>query len=157
MFLRNWPYIYNLLSTDGSSAVKDKFGIAPLPGVSGPGKSSLGGHSIAISAYSAHKATALDFVKFMTSEETERFYATQGSLAPVLGSLYSDQELVQKLPYLPTLQKSISTAVPRPVSPFYPAVTKAVQDNAYAALQGQKSVDQALKDMQAAIKAAGNG
>jgi multiple sugar transport system substrate-binding protein len=157
MFLRNWPYIYNLLSTDGSSAVKDKFGIAPLPGVSGPGKSSLGGHSIAISAYSAHKATALDFVKFMTSEETERFYATQGSLAPVLGSLYSDQELVQKLPYLPTLQKSISNAVPRPVSPFYPAVTKAVQDNAYAALQGQKSVDQALKDMQAAIKAAGNG
>jgi multiple sugar transport system substrate-binding protein len=157
MFLRNWPYIYNLLSTDGSSAVKDKFGIAPLPGVSGPGKSSLGGHSIAISAYSAHKATALDFVKFMTSEETERFYATQGSLAPVLGSLYSDQELVQKLPYLPTLQKSISTAVPRPVSPFYPAVTKAVQDNAYAALQGQKSVDQALKDMQAAIKSASGG
>jgi multiple sugar transport system substrate-binding protein len=157
MFLRNWPYAYSLISTDASSAVKDKFGIAPLPGVSGPGKSSLGGHSIAMSAYSAHKATALDFMKFMTSEETERFYATQGSLAPVLGSLYTDQALVAKLPYLPVLQKSISTAVPRPVSPFYPAVTKAVQDNAYAALQGQKSVDQALKDMQAAIQSASGG
>ena len=157
LFLRNWPYAYNLLSTDASSAVKDKFGVAPLPGVSGPGKSSLGGHSIAMSAYSAHKATALDFMKFMTSPETERFYATQGSLAPVLGSLYTDQELVAKLPYLPVLQKSISSAVPRPVSPFYPAVTKAVQDNAYAALQGQKSVDQALKDMDAAIKSAAGG
>jgi multiple sugar transport system substrate-binding protein len=110
-----------------------------------------------MSAYSAHKATALDFMKFMTSPETERFYATQGSLAPVLGSLYTDQELVAKLPYLPVLQKSISSAVPRPVSPFYPAVTKAVQDNAYAALQGQKSVDQALKDMDAAIKSAAGG
>ena len=157
MFLRNWPYAYSLISTDASSAVKDKFGIAPLPGVSGPGKSSLGGHSIAMSAYSGHKATALDFMKFMTSEETERFYATQGSLAPVLGSLYTDQALVTKLPYLPVLQKSISSAVPRPVSPFYPALTKAVQDNAYAAIQGQKSVDQALKDMQAAIQAASGG
>lgn len=157
LFMRNWPYAYNLLSTDASSQVKDKFGIAPLPGVGGPGTSSLGGHNAAISAYSDHKATALDFLKFLTSQETESFYATQGSLAPVIGSLYTDPALVQKLPYLPVLQKSIATAVPRPVTPFYPAVTKAVQDNAYAAIQGQKSVDQALKDMQAAIKSATGG
>jgi multiple sugar transport system substrate-binding protein len=55
------------------------------------------------------------------------------------------------------LLKSIESAQPRPVTPFYPAVTKAVQDNAYAALQGQKSVDQALKDMQAAITSATGG
>ena len=55
------------------------------------------------------------------------------------------------------LLESIKTAVPRPVTPFYPAVTRAVQDNAYAALQGQKSVDAALKDMQAAIQAASGG
>ena len=155
MFLRNWPYVYNLASTDASSVVKDKFGIAPLPGLSGPGKSSLGGHSIAMSAYSAHKATALDFMKFMTSEETEKFYATQGSLAPVLGALYTDQTLVAKLPYLPVLQKSIENAEPRPVTPFYPGVTKAIQDNAYAALQGSKSVDAALTDMSKAIEQAG--
>jgi multiple sugar transport system substrate-binding protein len=157
MFLRNWPYVYNLVSTDASSAVKDKFGIAPLPGAAGPGKSSLGGHSIAMSAYSGHKATALDFMKFMTSEESERFYVTQGSLAPVLGSLYTDSALTAKLPYLPVLQKSIENAEPRPVTPFYPGVTKAIQDNAYAALQGQKPVDQALKDMQAAITSATGG
>ena len=45
--------------------------------------------------------------------------------------------------------------MPRPVTPFYPAVTKAIQDNAYAALKGEKSVDEALTDMQAAIKSAG--
>jgi multiple sugar transport system substrate-binding protein len=43
------------------------------------------------------------------------------------------------------------------VSPFYPAITKAVQDNTYAALKGDKSVDQALKDMAAAIKTASAG
>jgi multiple sugar transport system substrate-binding protein len=159
LFLRNWPYVYNLALTDASSQVKDKFGVAPLPGSGNgkPGVSSLGGHNVAISTYSQHKATAFDFVKFVESQETQKFYATQGSLAPVIGSLYNDPTLTQKLPYLPTLLKSIQAAQPRPVTPFYPAVTKAVQDNAYAALQGQKSVDQALKDMQAAIKSATGG
>jgi multiple sugar transport system substrate-binding protein len=108
-------------------------------------------------AYSAHKATALDFLKFLESNETQQFFVTQASFAPVLPNLYTDSTLTQKLPYLPVLQKSISNAVPRPVTPFYPAVTKAVQDNAYAALQGSKPVDQALKDMQAAIQSATGG
>jgi trehalose/maltose transport system substrate-binding protein len=154
LFLRNWPYVYNLAKTDASSQVKDKFDIAVLPGPTGPGASALGGHNIAISPYSAHKATALDFVKFMVSSESEKWYATQGSLAPSVAALYDDQALVQKLPYLPVLKQSLQVAVPRPVSPFYPAVTKAIQDNAYAAIKGDKPVDQALKDMQAAIQSA---
>lgn len=155
LFLRNWPYVYNIASkTDGSSKVADKFGIAPLPGKSGPGASSLGGHNLAMSVYSKNKATSLDFMKFMTSEETEKFYATQGSLAPVLGALYTDPSLTSKLAYLPVLKTSIENAVPRPVTPFYPAVTKAVEDNAYAALKGEKTVDQAMADMQSAIEAA---
>jgi len=157
LFLRNWPYVFSLATTDGSSVVKDKFGVAPLPGMNGPGASSLGGHNAAISAYSAHKATALDFLKFIESDETQRWYVTQGSLAPALTALYDDQALVSKLPYLPVLKTSIANAVPRPVTPFYPAVTKAVEDNAYAAIKGDKSVDQALKDMQAAITAASAG
>lgn len=159
MFLRNWPYVYNLAKTDGSSTVKDTFGIAPLPGISAdkPGVSSLGGHNAAISVYSKHKATAFEFLKFLQSEETQKFFVTQGSLAPVLASLYDDAELNTQLPYLSTLKTSIENAVPRPVSPFYPAITKAVQDNAYAALKGDKTVDQALKDMSSAIETASQG
>ncbi|MGN7201167.1 ABC transporter substrate-binding protein [Arthrobacter sp. SAFR-044] len=157
MFLRNWPYAFNLITTEGSSAVKDKTGLAALPGKDGPGASSLGGHNLAVSVYSKYKATALDFLKFMTSAETEKFYATQGSLAPVLGSLYEDKELVAKLPYLPVLKTSIENAVPRPVTPFYPAVTKAIQDNAYPAIKGEKSVEAALSDMQKSIESAGAG
>ncbi|SDS80041.1 carbohydrate ABC transporter substrate-binding protein, CUT1 family [Pseudarthrobacter equi] len=157
LFLRNWPYVYNLATTEGSSKVKDVLGMAALPGKDGPGASSLGGHSAAVSVYSDHKATSLDFVKFLVQEEQQKFFATQGSLAPVLGDLYQDQELVAKLPYLPVLKTSIENAVPRPVTPFYPAVTKAIQDNAYAALKGEKPAKDALSDMQKSIETAGAG
>ncbi|WP_223694217.1 ABC transporter substrate-binding protein [Leifsonia poae] len=159
MFLRNWSYVYNLAKTDGSSVVKDKFAIAPLPGDGNgqPGASSLGGHNAAISVYSKHKTTARDFIAFLESEETQKFFMTQGSLAPVIGSLYTDPDLVKQFGFLPTLKTSIENAVPRPVSPFYPAVTKAIQDNAYAALKGDKTVDKALSDMSAAISTASAG
>ncbi|MFJ6158676.1 ABC transporter substrate-binding protein [Pseudarthrobacter sp. NPDC092184] len=157
LFLRNWPYVYNLATTEGSSQVKDVLGMAALPGKDGPGASSLGGHNAAISVYSKNKATALDFVNFLIEEEQQKFFATQGSLAPVLGDLYEDQELVAKLPYLPVLKTSIENAVPRPVTPFYPAVTQAIQENSYAALKGEKSAEQALADMQKSIESAGAG
>ncbi|CAH0192983.1 MULTISPECIES: ABC transporter substrate-binding protein [unclassified Arthrobacter] len=157
LFLRNWPYVYNLATTEGSSKVKDVLGMTALPGKEGPGASSLGGHSAAISVYSKNKATAVDFLKFLTTEETQKFFATQGSLAPVLGKLYDDQELVAKLPYLPVLKTSIENAVPRPVTPFYPAVTKAIQENAYSAIKGEKTVDAALSDMQKSIESASAG
>jgi multiple sugar transport system substrate-binding protein len=157
LFLRNWPYVYNLAKTDGSSKVKTTFGVAPLPGVSGPGASSLGGHNLAIGVNSKHKATALGFLKFIEEDAQQKFFMEQGSLAPVVGSIYSDATLVAKYPYLPTLLTSIQNAVPRPVTPFYPAVTKAIEDNSYAAIKGDKSAAQAIKDMSAAITAASSG
>jgi multiple sugar transport system substrate-binding protein len=159
LFMRQWPYGVSILNTAGNSVVKGKFGIAPLPGLTAdkPGASSLGGHSWAMSVYGKHKATALDFMKFSESDAVQKFLLTQASLAPVTTALYSDPTLVAKAPYLPVLLQSIQNAVPRPVTPFYPAVTKAIETNVYAALQGQKSSEQALKDLQAAINSAASG
>jgi multiple sugar transport system substrate-binding protein len=156
VFLRNWPYADAILAGKDSK-VAGKFDIAPLPGPDGHGASSLGGHSVAISQYSKHKATDIDFLKFLESDKIQRNDLTQGTLAPVLTSLYSDPALVAKFPYLPTLLASIQTAVPRPVTPFYPAVTEAVETNVYAALQGQKSTKDALASLQAAIQSATAG
>ena len=154
LFLRNWPYVYNLASTDASSKVKGKFAVAPLPGLNGPCTSTLGGHMAAISAYSKYKATALDFLKFLTSPEEQKTNMEKGSLAPVIESIYTDPALVAKYPYLPVLKESIANAVSRPVTPFYPAVSEAISTNFFAAIQGQKTPEAAVKDMQAAMVAA---
>jgi multiple sugar transport system substrate-binding protein len=156
VFMRNWPYAVAILNGQGSKVI-GKYAIAPLPGLNGPGASSLGGHSLGISTYSKHKATDFDFIKFVESEQIQRNDLEVGTLAPVISSLYSEPALVKKFTYLPTLLKSIQNAVPRPVTPFYPAVTEAIETNSYAALQGQVTTQQALANMEKAINTATAG
>ena len=69
---------------DGSSQVAGKFAVAPLPGLNGPGVSSLGGHALGISTFAKNKKTAVDFIKFYTSKEPTATQVEQASLAPGL-------------------------------------------------------------------------
>ena len=155
MFYTNWPYAYSRTTdpkgTSFAAKDKSKLGIAGFPG-----KSSLGGHNWAISNFSKHKGTALEFLKWYQTADIQKFGIENASTAPVLSSLYSDSTLTSKYPYLPTLKDSLDNAVPRPATPYYQAVSTAIQNNAYAALQGSKSVDAALSDMSTAIKQAGS-
>lgn len=153
IFHRQWPYQYaKANATDGSSKVAGKFDVAPLPGKDGPGVSTLGGHNFAISSFADNKATALDFIKFFTSEEAERSNLLATSQAPTLASLYDDPELVKQFPYLTTLKESILTAVPRPQAVKYGDVTAAIQEAAYGAMNGETSTDDALKTLQTKLE-----
>lgn len=153
IFHRQWPYQWaKANATDGSSQVAGKFDVAPLPGVDGPGSSSLGGHNFAISAFAKNKATALDFIKFFTSEENERSNLLATSQAPTRSKLYEDAELTKQFPYLPTLKASIEGAEPRPVVVKYGEVTAAIQEAAYGALTGAKSTDAALSELQSKLE-----
>lgn len=153
IFLRNWPYVYALASKDdGSSKIVGKFGVAPLPGLNGPGVSSLGGHNMAIAANAANKGTAADFIKFMTSEQTMKSNVLATSAAPTLTSLYTDSDITKKYPYMPILLKSIETAKPRPKAVDYTDVTLAIEDAGYSTLQGQQQVDQAFSTLQTKLQ-----
>jgi len=149
LFHRNWPYVYALASkTDGSSKIVGKFGVAPLPGKTGPGVSSLGGHDYAISAFAKNKGTAVDFINFMASEARQKANLTGSSQAPTWASLYDDPELNKQFPYLTPLKASILGAQPRPRVVKYGDVTAAIQASAYDALSGKTQPKQALTDLQ---------
>jgi len=153
IFHRNWPYVYALASkTDGSSDIAGKFAVAPLPGETGPGVSSLGGHNKAIAANAENKGTAVDFIKFLAADKTQKSNCLAVSSAPTLTSLYSDADIVKKYPYMPILQKSIETAKPRPKAVKYSDVTTAIQDAAYGALQGQTDPAAALATLQTKLE-----
>ena len=149
LFHRNWPYVYSKASqTDGSSKIVGKFGVAALPGKTGPGASSLGGHDYAISAFAKNKATAIDFINFMASEARQKANLTASSQAPTWASVYDDPELQKQFPYLTPLKASILGAQPRPRVVKYGDVTAAIQQAAYDALSGKTQPQQALTDLQ---------
>ena len=102
---------------------------------------------------SENTATATAFLEFLISEDVQLGFA-QESFPPVLSSIYDDAALQEQFPYMEALKAALDNAEPRPVSPFYPALSKAIQDNTFAALKGEKTVEQALTDMSAAIEQA---
>ncbi|MGH3387486.1 MAG: ABC transporter substrate-binding protein [Actinomadura sp.] len=149
LFHRQWPYQWALAGKkDGSSKVAGKFDVAPLPGVSGPGASTLGGHNLAISAFAKNKASATDFIKYLTGEQAQRANLLATSQAPTIAALYEDPELVKQFPYLPTLKASIEGAKARPIVVKYGDVTTAIQEETYNAITGKITSDQALTNLQ---------
>ncbi|MEU4495904.1 ABC transporter substrate-binding protein [Streptomyces sp. NPDC023998] len=155
LFLRNWPYVYDLANEKGSE-IAGKVGAVPLPGPNGQGSSILGGSNLAINADSPHRKSATELIAYLTSERVQRQVLTQGSLPPVRAALYSDPALVRRFPYLPTLKQSILTAKPRPKSPRYEQVSLAVQAVAHDALAGRQTSDEAVarlaRELQAIVR-----
>ncbi|MCZ4102967.1 ABC transporter substrate-binding protein [Streptomyces sp. H39-C1] len=147
LFLRNWPYVYNLASAR-DSAVAGKFGVVPLPGPDGPGSGVLGGSNLAVNAHSQHQRSAAELMAYLSSEGVQRQVLTDGGLPPVWASLYSDPALIRRYPYLPVLKESVRTARPRPKSARYEQVSLVVAAVTYDALALRQTPEQALARLQ---------
>ncbi|GAA2816609.1 ABC transporter substrate-binding protein [Kribbella solani] len=149
LFLRNWSYVYTLANkTDGSSKVAGKFGVAPIPGLKGPGKGTIGSNNLAISKYAKNKKTALDFIKWMTSQQTAKQLMVQSAQSPAYTAMYDDPDLVKQYAFMPMLKEGLMNAAPRPAVIKYGDATAAIQEEVSSALTGQKTSEQALSDLQ---------
>jgi len=152
IFHRNWGYVAAHAAEDKDSKIKGKFDAAPLPGITGPGVSSLGGHSFAVGKYAENKGTALDFLKYASSPEVQKAQLLKSTLTPVTEATYSDPEVLKKYPFFTTELKSVQGAKPRPKAVEYGDVTLAIQDAAYGSLQGQTAPDAALQSLQSKLQ-----
>ena len=128
VFHRNWPYAWDVSNDERESRVAGKVGIAPLPAFGdGAGRSALGGWLYGISAYSQQSDAAWAFVDFMTSEEMQRHFALRAALAPTRNALYEDSRIAATGAAFVRQKAAFRGAVPRPVTPMYPAVSGALQ------------------------------
>lgn len=148
LFLNNWPYVYGAASTPGpGNEVAGKFGVEALPGPDGPGSSTLGGWNLAISAFSRHQATALKFIRFLTSLPAERQALIDGSQPPVWTQLYAEPSLIRQFPYLPVLKQTILSAELRPAVPEYNQLSLAISSSVHQALLLRKPVNATITDL----------
>ena len=149
-FMRNWPYAYELCQ-DQNSKVKGKIGVTSLPsGKSGKSASTLGGGSLAVNKYSKHPKEAVEFIKYMTSVEAEKYRAVQGAQFPSQMSLFKDKDVIKQQPYYPELYKIIMSGVNRPstvAGKNYNRISKAFYTAVYYVLSGRKTANLALKEL----------
>jgi multiple sugar transport system substrate-binding protein len=151
-FMRNWPYAYAL---GKDSTIANDFEVTTFPSYEGnEGAGVLGGYDLAISAYSENPEGSLAFIEFATNPEQQAIQATEASLPPVLTEVYDDPAVKRALPFASELRDAVEQGQPRPVSPVYPQISEAIYTNVYAALQGDKSAEQAATDMNEEIQSA---
>ncbi|GGP41702.1 ABC transporter substrate-binding protein [Saccharothrix coeruleofusca] len=152
LFMRNWPYTRQLFAAP-DSPVRDGFAVTALPGVDArPGVSALGGWNLAVSRCSTRQATARAFIRFLTSEASQRELAEQAGFPPTLRSLYQEPELNARLPHLGVLRASVENARNRPQSKRYDELTGVMQRALHNALRNPRSVDAELDRLAADVE-----
>jgi len=147
LFMRNWPYAWALMQKD-DSPVKDKVGIAPMPGLqAGGGRSAVGGWQLGVSRYSQHPELAADLVMYMTSAAVQRERAIAGAFNPTRPSLYQDKQVIAANPHMPALTGIIAQGVIRPSTVTglkYPQVSQSVWYAAYDVMSGRMNGEEAV-------------
>ena len=146
VFMRQWPYAYELMSDEAESEVAGNFDIAPLPTFTGEGTiSALGGFNNAVSAFSDNKEAAKEFVVWAaTNEEVQKLLATEASLPPTMASVYED---LADDPVMALLGEVLPDAKPRPPAPRWNDISVEIQQQIFPAYNGQGDVEDAVESV----------
>lgn len=161
VFMRNWPYAWALANSD-DSPIKGKVGIARLPSGTpgGPSAATLGGWSLAVSAYSANPTESVELARYLTGYEQQKKRSIDGSFNPTLTKLYDDPDVLKKNPHLKELKSVFLAAVPRPsrlTKAKYNRVSADFWNAVHAVLSKKQTPEEALKALEARIGAYSNG
>ena len=152
VFMRNWPFVFGLLSEPETSRVKpDQVDIASLPVADQADQSftGLGGWNFMVNATSEDKLDQIwTFIEYMSAPEQQRTFALESARLPTLRSLYEDEEVLQKLPVARLGREALENARPRPVSPYYSDMSLAMAEQFNGALKGEVAVEGALQNLQ---------
>ncbi len=152
VFLRNWPYAWNIFERPGSP-VRGRVGVAPLPSFKGhPSASTLGGWQLGVNRFSRHPREAEELVRYLTAPAAQKTLALTVGYKPSRRALYRDPDLLREQPFIASLYGILLRARPRPVTPYYMMITQVLQPEFSAVLAGIRTPRAALESAQRQIE-----
>ena len=112
--MRNWPYAY-AKSQEADSAVMGQFNVTALPTNNTIHAGTLGGWQIAVSQYSNHPEESIALVRYLSSKRVQQQRALEGSYLPTIASLYNEETIISRNPFIAELKDVFANAaVARP-------------------------------------------
>ena len=152
--MRNWPYVYALVSDPAESKLKpDQVGVSELPSADGkPGNGTVGDQPLYISTSSKYPDAAWKFIAFLTAPEQQRFRAVEGSFLPTRSDLYDDPEIQDTVPVVALAKEALQHTRPRPVSPYYSDMSLEMQEQFNASLKGDTTPEEAARTLKSELQ-----
>lgn len=146
VFMRDWSASYKQI-TGKDSPLYGKADMANIPHFQGYQSAPiLGGHQLGINKSSKHPEESYEFIKFITSPESQKFLTLHSMFLPSRNSVYKDQKLLKTYPFLKTYYEDIiPTIKSRPLDPYYVMFSSALQSEFSAIIVGRQSIDKSLK------------
>ena len=146
--MRNWPYAWAELQKP-ESAVRGKIGIAPMVSIpTEQSRATLGSWGFSILNESSHPEATAKAIRYLTSKQSQRTRFLNNSYTPTNISLFRDDELILISSILPELEKILSKAVARPMTPIYAQLSDILQRQLNAILTDSTSVKSGLENAQ---------
>jgi len=155
VFCRNWSYLYGLAGNSEMSKIKrEQVGVSLLPvGEEQSQRAScLGGWNMLINTSSEMQDEAWEFVRFMTSEESQKEYGITASTLPTLKTLYDDREILEEVPVVDLSKEALQNARPRPVSPNYSQMSREMAEQFNNVIRSAVSPGTAIKSLQSDLQ-----
>ncbi len=154
-FMRNWPYAC-AQSNLAPSKVAGKFGVTSIPygGTNRVGHAVLGGWNLGINAFSKPEKidASWQFIHYLLSAPSQKSLAIEASYASTLKSVYQNQDVLAKNPFFAEIGAALQTALPRPTSPHYTDLSRAIQTRIHEALTKQSSPAEALTTLESDLQ-----
>ncbi len=123
-FQINWPFVYPAMQ-EANPELAEQVAWARVPGVDAdtPGRMTIGGINLAVSAYSQHPEESFDAAKCLRNAENQKFSAINDGVPPTIESVFDDPEMDEAYPMKETILEQLREPAVRPLTPAYQSIS----------------------------------
>ena len=123
-FQVNWPFVYPAMQ-EANPELAEQVGWARVPGVDAgtPGRVTIGGVNLAVSAHSEHPQESFDAAKCLRNAEHQKFSAINDGVPPTIERVYDDPEMDEAYPMKETILEQLRDPAVRPLTPAYQSIS----------------------------------
>ncbi len=153
VFVRGWPnFVENFRKIYSDTSKFRSIGRAALPHFPGKQPTSVyGGWNLMVSKFSTKKEAAIEFIRFLQTEESQKMMFEMGGYIPVNSGIYRDTAYMDLHPDLGYYKGLVDRGFHRPFIEDYTRISDIISYFIHRAIKKEITVDEALDRASAMI------